>query len=68
MNKKQSYSASMLIEYTGTKAAKSLNPDDTVIDVSEIYSATVIDNVINEIEVNNMNAKEAEKITDNAQV
>lgn len=49
LNKKQSYSASMLIEYTGTKAAKSLNPDDTVIDISEIYSATVIDNVIKDL-------------------
>ena len=46
LNKKQSYSASILIEYTGKKAEKGLNPDDTEIDTSEIYSATVIENVI----------------------
>lgn len=46
LNKKQTYSASILIEYTGEKAQKGLNPDDTEIDISEIYSATVIENVI----------------------
>ena len=46
LNKKQTYSASILIEYTGEKAEKGLNPDDTEIDISEIYSATVIENVI----------------------
>ena len=46
LNKKQTYSASILIEYTGEKAKKGLNPDDTEIDISEIYSATVIENVI----------------------
>lgn len=46
VNKKQSYSASILIEYTGAKAEQGLNPDDSPIDITEIYSATVIDNVI----------------------
>ena len=46
LNKKQTYSVSILIEYTGEKAKKGLNPDDTEIDISEIYSATVIENVI----------------------
>lgn len=46
INKKQSYSASILIEYTGAKAEQGLNPDDSPIDITEIYSATVIDNVI----------------------
>ena len=46
LKKSQSYSATILIEYTGAKAEKGLNPDDTKIDTSEIYSATVIDNVI----------------------
>lgn len=45
-NKKQSYTSSILIEYTGSKAEKGLNPDDTVIDITELYSATIIDNVI----------------------
>lgn len=49
LGKKQSYSASILIEYTGPKAEKGLNPDDTEIDVSEIYSATVIEEVIDNL-------------------
>ena len=52
LSKKQSYSASILIEYTGAKAEKGLNPDDTVIDITEIYSATVIDNVIRNLNLN----------------
>jgi hypothetical protein len=38
LDKKQSYSAQILIEYTGAKAEQGLNPDDTEIDISEIYS------------------------------
>ena len=49
LGKKQSYSASILIEYTGEKAEQGLNPDDTKIDVSEIYSATVIEKVIDNL-------------------
>lgn len=45
-NKKQTYTASILIEYTGSKAEKGLNPDDTTIDITELYSATIIDNAI----------------------
>ena len=52
LEKKQSYSASILIEYTGKKATNGLNPDDTPIDISEIYSATVIDNVIKNLNLN----------------
>ena len=52
LSKRQSYSASILIEYTGAKAEKGLNPDDTVIDITEIYSATVIDNVIRNLNLN----------------
>lgn len=52
LGKKQSYSASILIEYTGAKAEKGLNPDDTEIDVSEIYSATVIEEVIDNLNLN----------------
>ena len=47
VSNKQSYSASILIQYTGTKAEKGLNPDDTPIDITELYSATIIDRVIN---------------------
>lgn len=50
-NKKQSYTASILIEYTGEKAEKGLNPDDTIIDITELYSATIIDNVIKTLDL-----------------
>lgn len=46
LNKKQSYAASILIEYTGPQAEQGLNPDNTEIDTSEIYSATIIYRVI----------------------
>ena len=49
VGKKQSYSASILIQYTGAKAEKGLNPDDTPIDITELYSATIIDRVINNL-------------------
>lgn len=52
VSKKQSYSASILIEYTGSKAEQGLNPDDSPIDITEIYSATVIDNVIKNLNLN----------------
>ena len=48
----QSYSASILIQYVGAKAEKGLNPDDTPIDITEIYSATIIDRVVEAMELN----------------
>lgn len=52
ISNKQSYSASILIQYTGKKAEKGLNPDDTPIDITELYSATIIDRVIDTLNLN----------------
>ena len=47
----QSYTASVLLEYTGDKAEEGLNPDDTPINVSEITNTIVVENVINDLDL-----------------
>jgi GGDEF domain-containing protein len=46
---KQSYSATVVIEYTSSQASEGLNPDGSAIDTSEIISAGIISNVIDSL-------------------
>lgn len=48
-NNMQSYTARVMIEYTGQKAEQGYNPDGTKIDVSEIYQPVVMQRALNSI-------------------
>lgn len=48
-NNMQSYTARVMIEYTGQKAAQGYNPDGTKIDVSEIYQPVVMQRALDSI-------------------
>lgn len=53
-SKNQTYTASVVVEYANESAASGTTPDGSPIDVSEIYSAAVITDAINEMGLNNV--------------
>ena len=46
----QRYIATVVIQYTNTGAKEGLTPDGSPLDVTEIYSSTVIDRALRELE------------------
>ncbi len=48
----QRYIATVVIQYTNTGAKEGLTPDGSPLDVTEIYSSTVIDRALRELESN----------------